>query len=80
MRHLREITPAVTTGEFKKIRFFTTRGRGNRFLRYKEVVTQESSQCNIKIARALFYREVVFAVEALLICFNIYILSLFQVF
>ena len=28
MRHLREITPAVTTGEFKKIRFFYHTGEG----------------------------------------------------
>ena len=28
MRHLREITPAVTTGEFKKIRFFLPHGGG----------------------------------------------------
>ena len=46
VRHLREITPAGTTGEFKKMRFFFARGRGNRFLRYKEVLTQASSKKN----------------------------------
>ena len=52
MRHLREITPAGTTGEFKKMILFFVRGRGNRFLRYKKVLTQASSQCNIKITSA----------------------------
>ena len=33
VRHLREITPAGTTGEFNKRRFFFARRRGNRFLR-----------------------------------------------
>ena len=47
VRHLREITPAGTTGEFKKMRFFLSRGRGNRFLRYKEVLTQATSQMQL---------------------------------
>ena len=34
VRHLREITPAGTAGEFKKMIFFRTQ-EGNRFLRYK---------------------------------------------
>ena len=51
VRHLREITPAGTTGEFEMILFFV-RGRGNRFLRYKKVLTQAFSQCNIKITSA----------------------------
>ena len=49
VRHLREITPAGTTGEFKKMKFFFARGRGDRFLRYKEVLTQASSQCTIRL-------------------------------
>ena len=55
--------------------FFFVRGRGNRFLRYKKVLTQASSQCNIKItsARAWFYCLVIFVVDPLLICSNIYI-------
>ena len=59
VRHLREITPAGTSGEFKMI-FFAF--RGNRFLRYKKVLTQASSQCNIKVmsTRARFYFVVVF--------------------
>ena len=48
VRHLREITPAGTTGEFKKMIFFSHAG-GGIGLRYKEVLTQASSQCNIKI-------------------------------
>ena len=54
---------------------FFVRGRGNRFLRYKKVLTQASSQCNIKVmsTRARFYRVVVFFVDPLLICSNIYI-------
>ena len=52
VRHLREITPAGTTGESKKMILFFVRGRGNRFLRYKKVLTQASSQCNIKITSA----------------------------
>ena len=36
VRHLREITPAGTTGEFKNLIFLFVRGRGNRFLRYKK--------------------------------------------
>ena len=52
VRHLREITPAGTTGEFKKMILFFVQGRGNRFLRYKKVLTQASSQCNIKITSA----------------------------
>ena len=47
VRHLREITPAGTTGE--KMKFFFARGRGDRFLRYKEVLTQASSQCTIRL-------------------------------
>ena len=39
VRHLRYITPAGTTGEFEKMKFFCTLGRGDRFLRYKEVLT-----------------------------------------
>ena len=60
---------------FKKMILFFVRGRGNRFLRYKKVLTQASSQCNIKItsARAWFYCVVVFVVDPLLICSNIYI-------
>ena len=50
VRHLREITPAGTTGEFKEDEIFYSHVEGgNRFLRYKEVLTQASSQCNIKI-------------------------------
>ena len=49
VRHLREITPAGTTGEFKKMKFFFARGRRDRFLRYKEVLTQASSQCPIRL-------------------------------
>ena len=52
--------------------FFFARGRGNRFLRYKEVLTQASSK-KIMSTWAWFYCEVVFAVNALLICLNIYI-------
>ena len=52
VRHLREITPAGTTGEFKKMILFFVRGRGDRFLRYKKVLTQASPQCNIKITSA----------------------------
>ena len=50
VRHLREITPAGTTGEFKRFFFFPHAGGGIRdiILRYKEVLTQASSQCNIK--------------------------------
>ena len=36
VRHLREVTPAGTTGEFKKTFFLFVWGRGNRFLRYKK--------------------------------------------
>ena len=49
VRHLRDITPAGTTGEFEKMKFFFALGRGDRFLRYKEVLTQTSSQCTIKL-------------------------------
>ena len=49
VRHLREITPAGTTGEFKEDEIFYSHEEGGRFLRYKEVLTQAFSQCNIKI-------------------------------
>ena len=49
VRHLRDITPAGTTGEFEKMKFFFALGRGDRFLKYKEVLTQASSQCTIKL-------------------------------
>ena len=48
VRHLRKITPAGTTGEFKKMILFSHAG-GGIGLRYKEVLTQALSQCNIKI-------------------------------
>ena len=72
VRHLREITPAGTTGEFKKMRFSFSHGEGDK------VSTQASSRCIIKImsTRAKFYCVAVFlvvAVGALLICFNLYV-------
>ena len=48
VRHLREITPAGTSGEFKENVIFFAWRRGNRFLRYKEVFKQAFSQCNNK--------------------------------
>ena len=67
VRHLREITPAGTTGEFKKMRFSFSHGEGDK------VSTQASSRCIIKImsTRAKFYCVAVFLVVAVgtpLIC------------